>query len=66
MDLLEIGAVFITNCGKYYKVRQLYYKVGQALLQCGVTVITKRGRYFKVGKPCHNVGQVIQSGVIIN
>ena len=32
-NLLLSGKIVTTNLGKYYKDRQLYYKVGQLLLQ---------------------------------
>ena len=45
-DLLKkVAAVFITNWGKYYKVKRLYYKVVQALSQSRAA-----SRYYKVGK----------------
>ena len=40
-----MAAVFITNWGKYYKVKRLYYKVVQVLSQSRAA-----SRYYKVGK----------------
>ena len=45
IDLLQSEAVFVTNLGKYCKVRQLYYKVGQTLLQSSADLL-----YYEVGQ----------------
>ena len=37
--------IFVTNWGKYYKVRQLYYKMGQTLLQTRAI-----SRYYRIGE----------------
>ena len=53
---------FVTKCGKgitecgssfYYKVRQVYYRMGQ-LLQSAAESITKCGSYYKVRQLLHN------------
>ena len=47
--LLQIGTIFVTNWGSYYKLGQHFYKTGQSL-QIGAKFITNRSRYYKSGQ----------------
>ena len=44
--------IFVTNWGKYYKVRQLYYKMGQPLLQTRAI-----SRYYRIGEDLLKSGE---------